>query len=83
MPTVSPNKTVEGFLGGIIFAIITAYLCFQFLWIEWNTYDIKDAISIALIVSIVGTIGDLIESKIKRLAEVKDSGSIFPGHGGV
>lgn len=76
---ISPKKTIEGFLGGLIFALIFSvliakYFIFEpvFLWI-----------GISLLVSIFGTIGDLIESKFKRLAGVKDSGKIMPGHGGI
>ena len=76
---VSPKKTIEGFVGGIIFAVIASYLI--------SNYYIEGAqkiwVVIALIVGVFGTVGDLIESKFKRIADVKDSGSIMPGHGGV
>ena len=76
---VSPKKTFEGFIGGLVFALlfsilIAKYFCEQSIYI-W--------IAISLIVSIFGTIGDLIESKFKRNAGVKDSGKIMPGHGGI
>jgi phosphatidate cytidylyltransferase len=79
---ISPKKTTEGFLGGVISAMIASYFIAtyyiggkeiaQFIWIGF-----------ALIVGVFGTIGDLIESKFKRIANVKDSGTIMPGHGGV
>lgn len=83
MPDVSPKKTMEGFVGGMIFTIITGYLCFEYILKEVNVLEKYDVLALALIVSIVGTMGDLVESKIKRLAEVKDSGNLLPGHGGV
>ena len=77
--SISPKKTVEGFVGGILFSLITCYFLNNFLLPEpfyfWA--------SIAIIIGFFGSIGDLIESKFKRLAGVKDSGTIMPGHGGV
>jgi phosphatidate cytidylyltransferase len=77
---ISPKKTMEGFLGGVLFAIIAGFIISQYyvtlvpLWC-W--------IIIAILVSVFGTLGDLIESKFKRVAGVKDSGAIMPGHGGI
>ncbi|MGL2993847.1 phosphatidate cytidylyltransferase [Flavobacterium sp. TSSA_36] len=83
---ISPKKTIEGFLGGIAFAIFAGFLISK-LYIEpkpeFSQQSIVIWTSIALIVGVMGTIGDLIESKFKRIAEVKDSGSIMPGHGGI
>ncbi len=76
---VSPKKTIEGFIGGIVFGVIASLLISKF-YIEGAT---TIWIIIALIVGVFGTIGDLIESKFKRVAGVKDSGKIMPGHGGV
>ena len=83
---VSPKKTIEGFLGGAVFAAFAGFLISK-LYIQPNPEFSGKSILIwtiiALIVSVFGTIGDLIESKFKRIAGVKDSGSIMPGHGGI
>ena len=83
---ISPKKTIEGFLGGVAFAIFAGYLISK-LYIKPNPSFSDTSILIwtiiALIVGVFGTIGDLIESKFKRIAEVKDSGKIMPGHGGI
>jgi phosphatidate cytidylyltransferase len=79
---VSPKKTIEGFVGGVLFAVLASYIISKYYIeiVESNTFI---WIITALIVSIFGTIGDLIESKFKRIAGVKDSGTIMPGHGGI
>lgn len=75
---VSPKKTREGTLGGIILCVFlitfAGYLTGFYSWIHW--------LFISLISAVAGTLGDLLESKIKRLAGVKDSGTLMPGHGG-
>ncbi|WP_338645345.1 phosphatidate cytidylyltransferase [Flavobacterium sp. KS-LB2] len=83
---ISPKKTIEGFLGGIVFAVLAGYLISKYYIKanpEFSDRSILIWTSIAVIVGIAGTIGDLIESKFKRIAGVKDSGSIMPGHGGI
>ncbi|WP_299056124.1 phosphatidate cytidylyltransferase [uncultured Polaribacter sp.] len=77
--SVSPKKTREGFVGGLIFALISAYIISVFN----NDFTLINWLMIALIVSVIGTIGDLVESKFKRQANIKDSGTIMPGHGGI
>ena len=83
---ISPKKTIEGFLGGIVFGVIAGILISKF-YIQANPNFSEKSIyiwiAISLIVGILGTIGDLIESKFKRIAGVKDSGKIMPGHGGI
>lgn len=83
---VSPKKTIEGFLGGAVFAAFAGFLISK-LYIQPNPDFSSKSILIwtiiAVIVSVFGTIGDLIESKFKRIAGVKDSGAIMPGHGGI
>lgn len=77
---VSPNKTVEGFIGGLIFAFISSFIA---KYAVLDSLTIYDAVAIATIVGIFGQLGDLVESLIKRDAGVKDSSNIIPGHGGV
>lgn len=76
---ISPNKTWEGFIGGVLFALLIALNLEQYFgslakW-QWA--------SIALIIGLFGTLGDLVESMLKRSLGVKDSGNILPGHGGL
>ncbi len=83
---ISPKKTIEGFLGGLFFAVLAGYLLSKYYFSPTPQYSEKSIIiwtSTALIVSVFGTLGDLIESKFKRIANVKDSGKIMPGHGGI
>lgn len=77
---ISPKKTIEGFLGGLTFSILSSIAIAKFFI---GTSNIGIWIGIAILVSIFATLGDLIQSKFKRLAGVKDSGKIMPGHGGV
>lgn len=79
---ISPKKTIEGFLGGIVFALLASYLISVY-YIEGKQITQNIWFVFALIVGVFGTIGDLIESKFKRIANVKDSGNIMPGHGGI
>jgi phosphatidate cytidylyltransferase len=78
---VSPNKTVEGSIGGILlaFVIITVYYKF----IVKAEYSLNWWYIFTLVISISGILGDLIESQMKRRLGIKDSGNIIPGHGGV
>jgi phosphatidate cytidylyltransferase len=75
---ISPKKTWEGFIGGIIIASIAAWFLSDWL----GVVDRIHWVIISLIVSVAGTYGDLIESMLKRSCGVKDSGTIMPGHGG-
>ncbi|MBE7640407.1 MULTISPECIES: phosphatidate cytidylyltransferase [Salegentibacter] len=76
---ISPNKTVEGFLGGVVFSGIASF--FIFYYTQFLTFPIW--LGLAIILSVFGTLGDLIQSKFKRQAGVKDSGKLMPGHGGL
>ena len=77
--SVSPKKTVEGFFGGVLFSLIAAFILSYFC----DFLSLTNLIVISLIASILGTAGDLVESKFKRQANTKDSGTIMPGHGGI
>ena len=77
--SISPKKTVEGFLGGVFFAALGSY----FIANNTDSLLFSNWLVISVIVSIFGTLGDLVESKYKRQAGVKDSGKIMPGHGGL
>ena len=76
-PSVSPGKTIEGSLGAGVFSIIVGCL-FAFILQE----SFSKWIVLAIIIWILGTLGDLVESKLKRSQNVKDSGSVLKGHGG-
>ena len=76
---ISPNKTIEGFIGGLVFSIIGGYAIFYIT----DYRDFTFWLGLAIILSIFGTLGDLIQSKFKRQAGVKDSGNLMPGHGGL
>ena len=83
---ISPKKTIEGFIGGVAFAIIAGLLISKYFVQPTENFTNKSALiwmTTALLIGVFGTIGDLIESKFKRIAGVKDSGKIMPGHGGI
>ncbi|PTP54416.1 phosphatidate cytidylyltransferase [Vibrio splendidus] len=80
-PAVSPNKTIEGLIGGIITAVIIA-------WIFADLFDIQftsplHMIVITLVTVVISVLGDLVESMFKRVSGVKDSSNLIPGHGGI
>ena len=78
---ISPKKTWEGTIGGAILCIVVIGLLGYFIPVA-KDIPVKHWIAIAALCAIFGTIGDLFESKLKRMADVKDSGSFMPGHGG-
>lgn len=83
MPRVSPNKTLEGSLGGIVSALIVSTL---FIWIDKDVtsgYSLVTMLVLVVLFSIFAQFGDLVESAIKRRFGVKDSGRVIPGHGGI
>lgn len=80
-PVISPNKSVEGSLGGIVLAVVVALVMNHFLGLLEVSPGMM--ILLATLMSVVGQLGDLTESAYKRYFGVKDSGKILPGHGGI
>ncbi len=79
-PKVSPNKTVEGAAGGLIATMAAGWLLFQ---IRGGSWDTGPVLLFSAMISLLAQLGDLAGSALKRAAGVKDSGWIFPGHGGL
>ena len=79
MPSVSPKKSWEGFVGGAIFTILAAYLSYQYF--GFNSF--RDPLIISILLPFTATLGDFLESYYKRKADAKDSGNFIPGHGGM
>ncbi len=79
-PVVSPNKTIEGLLGGLVLAVVVAFIAQRWFL---PTFTILDCVATGLLLTGVGVLGDLSESAMKRSAGVKDSGAVIPAHGGM
>lgn len=79
---ISPKKTWEGTIGGIILCIVAMSFLLPFLFRIHDTNFLIFLAIIAAVVAVTGTFGDLLESKLKRMADVKDTGNLMPGHGG-
>lgn len=80
LPRVSPGKTLEGALGGLVAAMLMAWA----LWVTLSLpLGLAQALTLGLVAATLGTLGDLCESLIKRAAGAKDSSQLIPGHGGV
>ncbi|MGH9324581.1 MAG: phosphatidate cytidylyltransferase [Vicinamibacteria bacterium] len=79
-PVLSPKKTVEGFLGGVAFSVATALGLRSFLF---PRLDLSTALGLGLSMALLGVVGDLFESFLKRSAGLKDTSTLIPGHGGV
>ena len=79
-PRISPGKTWEGLIGAVISAGIAGYFIYDF---SYSYFSPLIGMSLGILISIFGTLGDLLESSLKRRAGVKDSGYFMPGHGGM
>jgi phosphatidate cytidylyltransferase len=79
-PLASPNKTWEGFIAGLAGSVLAVWVV---KLIGWRELPLVHVLALGIIIGLVGPMGDLIESLIKRGYHVKDSGGIIPGHGGV
>jgi phosphatidate cytidylyltransferase len=79
-PRISPHKTIEGFFACFVGSILTVFAC-RALFLP--TLTIADALAVGTGIALFGQLGDLSESMIKRVAKVKDSGTLIPGHGGM
>ena len=80
-PVLSPNKTVEGFIGATVVTVLAGLIVGRFGLLEPLT--MTSAIALAVVISVFGPIGDLSESAVKRAMQIKDMGSSLPGHGGI
>lgn len=85
LPNISPNKTWVGTFSGLIFSTVLLYIFIYIDFIKFNSYvfTIYDVIIMGIIVGVLGQLGDFFESMIKREFNIKDSGTLLQGHGGV
>lgn len=79
-PSVSPGKTVEGAIGALVVGVGAAFLARAWFF---TSLEVVDALALGLLLGLAGMVGDLSESMLKRAASLKDSGRLFPGHGGM
>ena len=79
-PEVSPNKTWEGFFGGMAGSVAGMFIA---RWVAFPALTVQDCVVLGLVGGVLGPLGDLCESMLKRAYQVKDSGSLIPGHGGL
>ena len=80
---ISPKKSWEGVIGGVLVCVAGAYACFYWFDEFFQVPELATWLGLSVVVAVFSTFGDLVESLIKRSVGVKDSGSIIPGHGGV
>lgn len=84
-PRISPGKTWEGFMGGVVFAVAASLFIYKIYGGRFGgiEFHFDDAIILGVLLAVAGMVGDLFESLVKRAANVKDSGALFPGMGGL
>ena len=80
-PKISPKKTWEGTVGGWVFSMLVSIALFYIF--KEDFLELWQFMALALICGVFGTLGDLVESKFKRSYDIKDSGNLLPGHGGM
>jgi phosphatidate cytidylyltransferase len=80
-PSLSPNKTVEGFIGGLVAGVLTAAVLSTLP--PYEDLGFEGSLILGLVIALIGPVGDLAESMVKRSLGVKDMGSVLPGHGGM
>ncbi|GAA5647308.1 phosphatidate cytidylyltransferase [Vibrio proteolyticus] len=80
-PNVSPNKTIEGLIGGILTALVVGWVAADWFDITFTNHAVM--LVITLITVVISVLGDLVESMFKRVSGIKDSSNIIPGHGGI
>jgi len=78
-PSISPNKTWEGAIGGAVFSVLAAVIVVHFI----HPWTMNKALALGLVVAVVAPLGDLCESMVKRNLGLKDMGRMLPGHGGL
>ncbi|OPH61964.1 phosphatidate cytidylyltransferase [Paenibacillus ferrarius] len=79
-PQISPKKSIEGAVGGVVISMIVA---FGFAWFASDLLGFGQALFLGFVIAVVGQVGDLIQSAYKRVKGIKDTGTLLPGHGGV
>lgn len=79
-PQISPRKTIEGAVAGLGGSLLTAW-AYQYFF--WQTASLKGVMLLAGLIAVAGQLGDLAESALKRAGNMKDSGALLPGHGGI
>ena len=85
IPAISPGKTVEGAIGGVLITVLASWVYVRFLLVPYAQLGLRpgDIVVFGVLISVAAQVGDLAESLIKREAGVKDSSRIIPGHGGI
>lgn len=85
MPSISPGKTISGAVGGVLFSVLVAWFYHKYALIPVAQLALRPMalVGVAVALSVVGQIGDLVESQFKREGHVKDSSNLLPGHGGI